>query len=197
MNKNVLRYMVLALLLMASLSTYAYNFEVNGIYYTITSSSELTCEVTTGDNDYTGDITIPATVDHGGKRYRVTNIDVFVFRQTKIRSVVIGNNVTGIGFEAFYNCLSLTSVVIGNSVTGISHDAFKGCTRLSSVVFGKKVSGIGDSAFEGCTRLTSVDLPDGVTGIGTNAFWKCTSLTSVNIPDSVTSIGNSAFWGCI
>ena len=90
-----------------------------------------------------------------------------------IKSVVISDGVTSIGYGAFYNCSSLTSVTIPDSVTSI-----------------------GGHAFDGCSSLTSVTIPDGVTSIGNGAFYKCSSLTSVTIPDSVTSIGSWAFYGC-
>ena len=48
-------------------------------------------------NEYTGDVTIPATVTYNGKTYSVTSIDGL----------------------AFYECSSLTSVTIPNSVTSI------------------------------------------------------------------------------
>ena len=39
--------------------------------------------------------------------------------QTSISTVIIGDNVTSIGNDAFQNCSGLTSVIIGSSVTNI------------------------------------------------------------------------------
>ncbi len=44
-----------------------------------------------------------------------------------LTAVTIGNSVTSIGDEAFYNCTGLTSVTIPNSVTSIGYDAFYYC----------------------------------------------------------------------
>ena len=113
-----------------------------------------------------------------------------------IKSVIIGNGVTGIGVYAFENCTSLTDVTIPDSVTSIGYGAFYCCTSLTSVIIPDSVTNIDRYAFENCTSLTSVVIPDSVTSIGDGAFRVCTSLAGVTIPDSVTSIGESAFSGC-
>ena len=105
-------------------------------------------------------------------------------------------NVTSIGYNAFYNCTSLTSVTIPNRVTSIGWAAFYSCTSLTSVTIPDSVTSIGSDAFYWCTSLTSVTIPDSVTSIGEDAFCGCTSLTSVTIPDSVTVIGDYAFRVC-
>ena len=113
-----------------------------------------------------------------------------------IKSVVISDGVTSIGYGAFYNCSSLTSVTIPDSVTSIGGHAFDGCSSLTSVTIPDGVTSIGNGAFYKCSSLTSVTIPDSVTSIGSWAFYNCSSLTSVTIPDSVTSIGSWAFYGC-
>jgi hypothetical protein len=50
-----------------------------------------------------------------------------------LTSVTIGNNVTSIGFGAFYGCSSLNSVTIPNRVTSIGGNAFWHCSGLTSV----------------------------------------------------------------
>ena len=111
-------------------------------------------------------------------------------------SFTIPNSVTAIGYEAFYNCDSLTSVEIGDSVTSIGSYAFSSCYSLTSVEIGDSVESIGNAAFAHCDRLTSVVIPDSVTSIGAHAFLSCDSLMSVEIGDSVESIGDWAFSGC-
>ena len=108
-----------------------------------------------------------------------------------IKTVLIGNSVTSIGFCAFYKCISLTSVTIGNSVISIGNSAFEDCTRLKSIEIPDSVTSIGDWAFSDCTSLTSVTIPNSVTSIGDVAFSGCTSLTSVYITDIATWCGIS------
>ena len=44
----------------------AYDFEADGIYYNIMSEAGKTVEVTSGENKYFGDVSIPVTVENGG-----------------------------------------------------------------------------------------------------------------------------------
>ena len=92
----------------------------------------------------------------------------------------------------YYIPSGLKTVIIGNEVTEIPYDAFYNCSGLTSVTIGSSVTSIGDYAFKYCTGLTSITIPDSVTSIGWNAFEGCTGLTSVTIGKGVTSIGNHA-----
>ena len=115
---------------------------------------------------------------------------------SSIKSVVIGDGVTSIGYGAFYNCSNLTSVTIPDSVSSIGNSAFRGCSSLTSVTIPDSVTSIGLWAFENCSSLTSVTIPDSVTSIGNSAFYGCSSLTSVTIGNSVRSIGVRVFYNC-
>ena len=193
-----------AALMLCATPLFAHDFEVDGIYYNITSAEDKTVEVTFSgdyysavDYEYSGSVTIPETVNYNDNTYSVTSIGDEAFDDcTSLTSVVIGNSVTSIGHWAFESCSSLTSVVIGNSVTSIGDWAFESCSSLTSVVIGNSVTSIGSSAFESCSSLTSVEIPNSVTIIGRNAFSYCDGLISVEIGNSVTSIGENAFNGC-
>ena len=110
--------------------------------------------------------------------------------------MTIGNSVTSIGEEAFYDCSGLTSVTIGNSVKFIGYAAFQYCSRLTSVTIPNSVTSIGEDAFCDCSGLTSVTIGNSVKFIGQEAFCCCSGLTSVTIPNSVISIGYGAFSDC-
>ena len=169
---------VLALLAILVPSTmYAYDFEVDGIYYERKASSSDVVSVTYGDHDgssYSGDVVIPESVIYRNRTYRVLHI----------------------GSWAFENCTGLTSVIIPNSVTVIYFNAFAGCSNLASVTMGNSVNDIYSDAFRDCTSLTGITIPDSVKYIRANAFENCSSLTSINIPSSVTSIESYAFSNC-
>ena len=116
--------------------------------------------------------------------------------ENDIKTVIIEDGVTSIGYLAFSDCSGLTSVTIPNSVTSIGNQAFQGCSGLTSVTIPNSVTRIGYDAFRDCSGLTSINIPNSVTYIGSNAFEGCSGLTSITIPNSVTSIDYSAFRGC-
>ena len=170
--------------------------EIDGIYYTLVPDSKV-AEVTSDPNKYTGDITIPTTIEYDGEVYDVTAIGDNAFYDCKnITSVTIGNSVESIGHYAFAGCGRLASLTIPNSVGTIGNSAFSLCNGLRSLTIGNSVTSIGRSAFNGCSGLSSVIIPNGVTSIGDYAFQQCIGMASVTIPNSVTSIGYGAFLGC-
>jgi len=171
------------LFLLSVIASFAYNVEIDGIYYNLNSESK-TAEVTHNGkigvlgipigNSYSGAVIIPSSITYNGTTYSVKSI-----RE-----------------DAFYGCPSLTSVTIPSSVTSIGNWAFYNCTSLTSVSMWNIVTSIGNFAFKNCTSLTSIRIPNSVTSIEEGAFYNCTSLTSLKIPNSVTIIGLSAFEGC-
>ncbi|MCF0195859.1 MAG: leucine-rich repeat protein, partial [Bacteroidaceae bacterium] len=66
---------------------------------------------------YTGDITIPATVENDGTTYTVTKIGAEAFAKSGITSIALGDNVTTIAEYAFSVCSGLTTVTNTDAVT--------------------------------------------------------------------------------
>ena len=201
MTKSIKTCLLTVAALLGSISAYAHDLEVDGIYYNITSDA--TVEVTFRGSyyysyyEYSGDIIIPSTVTYSGKEYSVTSIGDEAFGWcSSLTSVTIPNSVTSIGERAFSGCDDLTSVTIPNSVMSIGEKAFVGCSGLTLVTIPNSVTSIGDYTFEGCSGLTSVTIGNSVTSIGNAVFYGCSGLTSVTIPNSVTSIGHFVFYDC-
>ena len=198
------KHLLTALLLLCATVATAHDFEVDGIYYNISSSANKAVEVTCKgpdcyyySNEYTGNVVIPESVTYNGATYSVTSIGSSAFYNCSgLTSIEIPNSVTSIGSSAFYNCSGLTSIEIPNSVTSIGNHAFYDCDGLTSIEIPNSVTNIGGFAFWDCTGLTSIEIPNSVTSIGSHAFWYCTGLTSIVIPNSVTSIESSAFCCC-
>lgn len=165
--------------ILCSISASAHDFEVDGIYYNITSSENLTVEVTyegSSSNSavYSGSVTIPNSVTYNRNTY----------------------SVTAIGERAFYRCTLLTSIIIPDAITNIEESAFYGCTNLVDISLPNSVTNIGNSIFSNCSSLSSVIIGNSLEIIAEKAFYECKDLTKITIGSSVTDIRNSAFEGC-
>lgn len=146
------------------------------VYNAGTSSSTIT-----GYKGTKTDITIPATL--GGKP--VTLIADGAFKGKNIKTVILAASVTGIGYNAFQNCTSMTAFVVpysNSSLKEIGNYAFDGCTALTTFSYfdGSKVTKIGNYAFRKCSKLASISLPSTLTSIGSYAFKDCSNLQKVN-----------------
>ena len=84
---------------------FAYDVEVDGIYYTINRGNNTAFVDRNGSIKYSGVIEIPSNIAVDGVKFSVTSI----------------------GERAFWECTGLTSVTIPNSVTSIGDDAFHKC----------------------------------------------------------------------
>ena len=199
--KPIKHILLLAALLLCSLSVSAHDFEVEGIYYSFTSEEDQTVAVTyrksPGLSSYTGAVAIPSMVTYKGMEYRVISIGNAAFSGCRsLTAITIPESVTSIGDDAFSDCRSLTAITIPESVASIGNYAFSGCSSLTAITLPESVTSIGNYAFSGCSSLTSITIPEGVTSIESSAFSGCSSLTSITLPESVTSIESSAFSGC-
>ena len=56
-------------------------------------------------------------------------------------------NVTSIGYYAFYNCYDLTSVTIGSGIQGISEGAFNTNANPITLTIGKTVAEVGGMVY--------------------------------------------------
>ena len=144
----------------------------------------------------------------------------FFQENNDIKSVVIEEGITSVGWDLFNGCSALTSITIPDSVISIGGRVIYDTAYYANpdnwdnnllyignhlIKAKETISGaytvksgtrtIADLAFGNCTGLTSITIPDSTIRIGIYAFEYCSSLTSITIPDSVTSIGFDAFLG--
>lgn len=128
------------LILLSHNSVLAYDFVVDGIYYNILSTTDLTCEVTykspESENFYSGNIEIPTEVAYKNKILSVTGIGDYAFaRNEYLTSVKIPESIIYIGRSAFCNLKGITSLSIPSSVRNIYRDAFAYCNNLTHITF--------------------------------------------------------------
>ena len=218
------KLLALTLALMASVSSFAHDFSVDGIYYNIIDEKnvEVTYKGSSAyEDEYKNEVVIPDSVTYNGVSYIVTSIGKNAFAYSALlKTITIGNNVKSVGDNAFSNCNLLASVTMGtavqnvgkyafyncsylsvidsvpNSLTTVEESAFRACSQLTAINLPDSVTTIGDYAFYECYRLASVTLGNGLTSIGDQAFMYCSALKSIVIPNSVTNIGASAFSCC-
>lgn len=200
-NENSMKNKYLLTVLLVTMlagQVWAQEFEIDRLFYEITSTNPNTVQVTTGKTSLTS-IIIPDSVHYEGEVYAVTSIYGGAFNNSwlngsrfdKIDSISIGNCVTHIGGYAFAYCnLKFKSITIPNSVISIGNCAFSGCGALFSIP--SSVISIGWSAFSGNGTTASSLTIRGT--VGDNAFENC-GVTTVIIDSTTKEIGNNAVIG--
>ncbi|NLK92690.1 MAG: BspA family leucine-rich repeat surface protein, partial [Bacteroidales bacterium] len=169
-------------LLTLSITLKAQSFQVDGIYYNITSPT--TVEVT---NSVGGE---------GG-----TNTGTYIaYSHIMISPTVIYNNtnydVKAIGNYAFYACSNLQNVSLPESIEVIKERAFSQCNSLNSINLPHSLKIIENYAFEKCTSLKEVILPNSIEFLGRTVFGLCTSLEKITMPINITTLPYEFFWHC-
>ena len=112
------------------------------------------------------------------------------FQSTGIKT--ISTNVSGIGNNAFGDCILLSQVSLP-MCSYIGGYAFLYCRSLSQVSL-PMCSYIGEAAFDECKSLSQISIPM-CSYIGSYAFRSCGSLKQVSLP-KCSYIGNYAFLFC-
>lgn len=207
-------FLVLISALVCSVSVYASEIKIDGVWYIFDQKTQTATVTMLGDalmtdngaliqtpdgmiDVYEGSVIIPESVQYGGVLYRVTGIDDIAFAKCfKLQYVSIPNSVTSIGFAAFAECRGLTEITIPNGVQVITHETFWACVNLQSVAIPNTVTYIEPFAFGYCYSLHTAIIGQRVARIGQYAFRNCESLLSLVIPSSVKNIESAAFADC-
>ena len=104
-------------------------------------------------------------------------------RKTDIEHLIIGNTVTDIEEEAFYECVNIKTVTFeqNSHLERIGHVAFISCEALTEITIPASVRTIDDSAFELCYGLRSFTAAEGsqLEAMDEYVFAYCEDLTSV------------------
>lgn len=193
MKHICLKLVLFVLSVFTFLSVSAYDFEADGLYFTITSPKDLTVSVDGAVNKDTDKIVIPQTVVYKNKTLTITSVGSGAFKGYKnLQSISFPYTVLSIGESAFEEDELLVDVVLPDSLSEIGEAAFQNCTSLKTIRIPEKVVDLNDYVFHGCSGLISVTLNDSVKSIGDSSFYR-TSIKELKLPLSLSYIGAQAF----
>lgn len=205
-GREMKRWLLLLCLLSAIIDGKAYDFQVDGIFYSKNAdgiSVGVVCEIYGQNSTYTGDVVIPASVTYEGTTYAVTSINENAFYRSTITSLILPQSIKYIGNAAMKSCTQLTHIELPGALEtiGISAFARSGLTSItipanvSAMLYNKNIINYYAGVFEGCTALTTAVFEEGskLTSLPENAFAGCSALSSITLPDGLVSIGSNAF----
>lgn len=112
----------------------------------------------------------------------------------QIRTLVVEEDISMIGYYAFQNCDSLTTVTLPSTLKRIGQYAFQDCDNLD-LTLPDGITIIDMYAFRTCPKLTAT-LPSTLKELGTRAF-QGTAVASAHIPAGLTTtMGDAPFADC-
>ena len=214
----------LTLTLMASVSTFAYDFQSGYLFYNILPDGTVavTSETYGIPYDYLpNSLVIPSEVNgYNGETYVVTEIANYAFSGcSMLDTLVIPNTVKKIGMYAFTGCTKLVYISFPESIEDILGGAlyecawynnqpdgliyignllyrYKGTAPTGTIVVKDGTKAILDFTFSNQPNIQSVVLPESVTSIHIQAFGDCPNLESVVLPSKLEAIEDHTFQYC-
>ena len=180
------RILLFSILKAMCLTTFAYDFQMDGLYYTIISETELTVEVSyTEGAKYKDDVVIPKEVTKHGNTYKVVRIGREAFLNSEMLSITIPESVDSISYDAFQNCLRIQKIYVDEN-----NPKYK---TENGVLFNKSMSILIHFPSSSEEEYT---IPNSVVVIGKKAFCQCRNLRKLIMQNSVIRIEDSAFELC-
>ena len=101
----------------------------------------------------------------------------------EIKTLTVGEGISSLTSEAFYNCGNLTKVQLPSTLKKIGSSTFSSCDMLTELSISEGTESIGRYAFYS-TPLKTAELPASLKELDPTSFSYCTSLTGINVsPD--------------
>ncbi len=220
------KLLALTLALMASVSTFAYEFEyvndfhINGFAYKVLPSNTLfpygsaaLIEIA----DCNKDVVIPEFVSYGNTEYRIITFGMgsVVFTNdasSVVESITIPKTIDIINKNVLAGCPNLKTVVVDSEnpyydsrencnaiITTSQNPYFTPNTLIAgckTTIIPNSVAEIGDNAFYN-SALESITIPTGTTKIGRSAFNNSILLSSITLSATLIEISDWAFADCL
>ena len=218
------KLLTLTLALMASVSSFAYDFQDGYLFYNILADG--TVAVTNERlglpyNNLPASLVIPSEVTGNyGAKYQVSEIADYAFQGCdKLESLVIPNTVKKIGMYAFTGCSKLLNISFPESLEDVMAGAlyecawydnqpdglvyvgnllyrYKGIAPTGVITINEGTKAVLGLAFSNQPNITSVILPESVTSVHMQAFGDCPNLESVTLPTWLSVIEDYTFQNC-
>ena len=197
------RLFLMTLVLAATINMSA--FDKDGLYYSITSLSELTVELVAPTNSsYVGDVTVPKTVEYMSRTFNVTSISETAFKGCNVNKLTITDGIKKIDKLIFGKVKSFIledsdePLVIEDADEDYSCGLSLQNDNGMSVYIGRDIKNddwyaLFESDYDAQSGASSVEFGPKVTTIAGCLFRRCTTLTTAIIPDNVKTIGRYAF----
>ena len=147
------------MMLTTTMAAWADVVEVNGLRYDVsTGTVPLTASVIApAEGVYTGEITIPSSINFNGEDIIVDFIKSDAFANATITKVTIPSTVYFIGARAFYHCENLSEITLPEGLREISVSVFAGCPFTSLTLPGT-LTRIDSYGLEGLSSLQKLTL---------------------------------------
>ena len=193
MKTIITKLLMLTAVLSASVNLYAYDFEVDGIYYNVIDFNDLTCKIVPGDKVYTGEIKIPSQITFNDRTFLVTEISDDAFTNSDITSITIPNTIEQINNKAFDECSKLKEFTIEDGENNLGFSSINISFGLETLYLGRNISleyfnpsgYIYHSSPFGMGNLSKLTISNYVTTIPKNLFYgSCENLKELIIKDS-------------
>lgn len=195
MKPTIQKLTMLIVMLFATITASAYDFEVDGFYYEV-NLEKMEATLVAGESKHTGDVIIPEKVTYKGKDFKVVAISGAFSGNNGLTGVSIPLSVTFLGDNTFNGCSSLISISGLENVTAIGISCFSGCAALTNFQLSSKLKEVGSNAFNGCVGLVQISIPENVNILGNGAFSDCLALSSIILPKEIISLSNDLFYNC-
>lgn len=195
----------------------AETFTVDGINYILSKdyrNETVALVVSPTDNQFAGDIVIPAQVTYAEKKYEVIGVYYYgTFSSDKLTSLTLLSPRFDFGSRWDWyldGCPNLKAINISEnheylkSVDGVVMTTNRDNNSLIYMPRGYRgnftvpdgVDNISEYACKNCSGLVNVIMSNTVKGIGQYAFQGCENLSSIQLSNSLQLIARYAFGGC-
>lgn len=92
----------------------------------------------------------------------VTCIDAFVFKETKLKKIILPENLDVLGKSCFEDCKNLEEVILPKNFTWLENDVFANCKNLKTVTFPNYLQYFASTTFANCNKLETLIFPESI-----------------------------------